>query len=164
MRVELKYFQKNGRLEPMMQDGQMINPMQSTDNYRAEENDNDAAVNYALRRNHSAQRENHTIKELMISATALPNIISGRPNSFAVLYLNLHSLCEHDKKTLGGLTEREIFDLNGEEYKSDDETDDQEQQNQQKGKSLQSQALQKINAGKLKHSNRRVFKRFAEGE
>lgn len=127
VRVQLESFQKSGRLEPKMVDGQMVNEMELSDNYRAEENDNDAAVNYALRRNRGGQRENHTIKELMLSASALPNIIGGRPNSFAVLYLNLHSLDEHDKRALGNLTEREIFELNGEEYK-DDESEDEEEQ------------------------------------
>ena len=135
VRVELESFQRGGRLEPKMADGQMVLQMDSTENYKAEENDNDAAVNYALRRNRSGQRENHTIKELMISASGLPNIISGRPNSFAVLYVNLHSLDEHDKKALGGLTEREIYELNGEEYKEEEESEELEEK-KAKGKSL----------------------------
>ena len=52
----------------------------------------------------------------MISSSALPNTISGRPNSFAVLSLNLHSLDEHDKKTIGKLSDYDILDLNGEDY------------------------------------------------
>ena len=64
------------------------------------------------------------IRELLLSASALPNTINGRPHTFVILSVNLHSLDEQDKKEIGGLTDKEIRDINQEEYSDSDEEKD----------------------------------------
>ena len=88
----------------MVKDGLIINHLADLDSYAAEENDNDAAVNFALKRNKSGAKENHSIKELILSANSLPGPIKGKPNTFAAIYVNLYSLDEHDKMALGKLS------------------------------------------------------------
>ena len=117
-------FQKDGRLEPIVRNGRIVIGITADDEYEANEQDNDAAINYALKRNRNSMKENHTIKELMFSAQDLPNTIQGRPDTFAVLYVNLHSLEDHDLKEITGLTEREVRDLK-EEVFSDDEIEEE---------------------------------------
>jgi len=117
-------FQKDGRLEPVVRNGKIVIGTTADDEYDGNEQDNDAAVNYALKRNRNAMKENHSIKELMFSAQDLPNTIKGRPDTFAVLYVNLHSLDDHDLKEIAGLTEREVRDLRDEVF-SDEEGEEE---------------------------------------
>ena len=44
--------------------------------------------------------------------------------TFFVLYVNLHSLDEHDKKSIGGLTDDEIHDFNDEERSEESEEEE----------------------------------------
>ena len=109
--IKPKYesLQKNGRSVPFIEDGVIVNelaPDFNSDGQQEGSNDNDAAVNYALKRNRTSMRENHKIKEMLISASSLPNALGSRPNTFAILYVNLHSLDQHDKHHVGGLSEK----------------------------------------------------------
>lgn len=74
-----------------------------------------------MKRNRNAKREFHTIKEVMISVSNLPHQVGARPNTFAILSVNLHSLDEHDKKNIGKLTDNEIHELNGEALSEESE-------------------------------------------
>ena len=47
--------------------------------------------------------------------------MGARPNTFAILSVNLHSLDEHDKKNIGKLTDNEIHELNGEDLSDESE-------------------------------------------
>lgn len=107
--------QRNGRLEPVMKDGAIVNDIDTGDDYKVETNDNDAAINYALRRNKSSKKENHAVKELLFSAVRLPSELKGRPMTFMVLFVNLHTLDDYDKAMIGHLSPQEIKDINDEE-------------------------------------------------
>ena len=98
-----------------------------------DEVDHNAAVDYALKKNN--QRTSASVHEIILSASNLPDqdIIGTRSQTFAVMYFDLNTLDDHDKKVMGGLTENEIMMLNGEEPSFDEleegetETDRQRQ-------------------------------------
>lgn len=102
-------------MEPLVVKGHIVNEFGNITDEMVQSNDNDAAVDYALRRNKSTKKENHTVKEILFSASRLPTDLKGKPMTFLVLYVNLHSLDEHDKKTIGKLSDDEIHDFNDED-------------------------------------------------
>ena len=160
VKVSFKEHQKNGSFVPTVKDGAMINEITKIEEgFMGEEaNDNDAAVNYALRRNVGGTRENHTIKEVLISAESLPNSLSGRPNTFVLLKVNLFSLSTHDKKSIGGLTDNEIHLL------MDEAMSEESEEEEKKGPAAIVSKHKTESPKKNKQSNRRVFKKFADGE
>ena len=96
----------------------------------------------------------------MISASMLPNTISGRPSTYAVVYINLHSLDEHDKRAIGGLTENEMKDLHGEAHSSEEEELETQAQANEESTALRSAAMNQAMKSKKKQVVRRVFKKF----
>ena len=106
VKVKLEIYQKNGRIEPIVKDGRIIQEIGEASNKAADEDDDiDAAVDFALKRDKSGAKENHHIKELIFSASSLPSALKVKPNTFAAIYFNLYSLDEHDKKAIGKLSD-----------------------------------------------------------
>ena len=82
--------------------------------------DHNAAVDYALKKNR--HRENHSVHEMMLSCHNLPptDIMGSKPPIFVIMYFDMHTLDDHDKQQMGGLTEKQLMMLNGEEPSLDD--------------------------------------------
>jgi hypothetical protein len=109
---------------------------QNVDRERKEMGNNlehNAAVDYAIRK--SAQRENYFVLELQIQCNDLPNVSKmERATTFAVLYVDINSLDDHDKIVIGGVEDEELncYEEKSEESKNSINTEDYKPHWQQK--------------------------------
>ena len=154
--------QQNGRIAPIVKGGQIVNQFGQITDDQIEANDNDAAVDFALRRYKTEKKEHFTVKEILFSAARLPSELTGPPMTFLILSVNLYTLDEHDKKIIGKLTDEEIRDLN-DEYNSSQEEEETDEETKAPSRFRLVSSYAK-DVGVKKNEKKREFKRFGEDE